>query len=87
MAQKVIIEKYEKINGIYQVKYPFHKLKIGNSFFIKIDKKSKLKSGKNTYSMIQNIHNSLRTYVFLNLVHYRIKATQKENGVRVWRIQ
>ncbi len=66
---------------VTEIKYPFDKMDIGDSFFIpEDDKKVRLK-----------IQCAVRSY--FNIYRKKTKATMKiiskslENGVRVWRIE
>lgn len=77
------VDKGKKMPPVHQPqsgrpnKYPFEKMKIGDSFF---------SGGINTR---HSIYSSLRNYNsnFQTKVKIKISIRQEDNGVRVWRIK
>lgn len=67
----------EQIGGGRRIVHPFHKLEVGDSFFVKTKNK-----GYSIYSCLRVHNNKLPR-------SKRIKITQKQEkkGIRVWRIK
>lgn len=60
--------------------YPFHEMKVGDSFFVP------LKEGKKQHSLICQISTSARLYSMASGKGWRFTTRSVEGGCRVWRV-
>jgi hypothetical protein len=61
-------------------KYPFHKMDVGDSFFLAIkDKKERVRKQ-------QNIISYAYMYSLRNKIEFKVKTETDYKGIRVWRI-
>ena len=74
------IEKNIKISGPGPNKYPYAKMKVGDSFFVKAE------DGEDLKRLCKTVRGATSYWIYKKGMDIQTRMCEEEGGIRVWRV-